>query len=160
MDAFSALTLIAELGVALAGFGGVAIALGGHAREYAPTERLRIQTFFGLAALSVSASLLCIVLLVAEISESTTWRAASIFLTAAGAGLVASLLPRTLRSVRDPVASTGTRWAALATTASLAFIGAAAINVFLATAWLVLAVLCLILLMSITVFYRFLMRRN
>ena len=49
MDASSALTLIAELGVALAGFGGVAIAVGGHAREYAPTERQRILSFFTLA---------------------------------------------------------------------------------------------------------------
>ena len=160
MDAFSALILIAELGVAMAGFGGVAIAVGGHAREYAPTERLRIQTFFGLAALCVAASLLCIVLLVAEISESTTWRAASIFLTAAGGGLLASLLPRTFRSVRNPEASTGTRWAAFVSTVPLAVISAAAINVFLATAWLALAVLCLILLLSMTVFFRFLMSRN
>ena len=160
MHIFSALTLIAELGVALAGFGGVAIAVGGHAREYAPTERLRILTFFSLAALCVAGSLLCIVLLVAGISESTTWRAASIFLTTAEAGLLASLIPRTLRSVRDPEASTGLRWAAFAATVMLTAIGAAAINVFHATAWLVLAVLCLNLLLSLTVFLRFLLSRN
>jgi hypothetical protein len=160
MHAFSALTLIAELGVALAGFGGVAIAVGGHARKYAPTERLRILTFFSLAALCVAASLLCIVLLVAGISESTTWRAASIFLTAAEAGLLASLAPRTLRSVRDPEASTGARWAAFSSTVMLAAIGAAAINVFLAMDWLVLAVLCLTLLLSLAVFLRFLLSRN
>ena len=160
MDAPSALTLIAELGVALAGFGGVAIAVGGHAREYAPTERLRILSFFSLAALCVSGSLLCIVLLVAGISESATWRAASIFLTAAQAGFIVSFLPRTLKLVRDPEASTSFRWAASSIAVVLAAFGAAVVNAFLATAWLVLAVLCINLLLSLAVFLRFLMSRN
>ena len=160
MDSSSALTLIAELGVALAGFGGVAIALGGHAREYAPMERQRILSFFSLAALCAAGSLLCIVLLVAGISESTTWRAASIFITAAQAGFIVFFLPRTLQFVRDPEFSTSFGWAAFSIAVVLAAFGAAAINAFLATAWVVLAVLCINLLLSLAVFLRFLMSRD
>ena len=160
MDFESALTLVAELSFAMAGFGGVAIAIGGHAREYAPNERLRILSFFTLAALCVAGSLLCIVLLVAGISESTTSRSASIFLAAMQAGFIVYFLPRFLRFVRDPEASTSVLWAAFSIPVVLAAFGGAALNVFLATAWLVLAVLCVNLLLSLAVFLRFLMMRN
>jgi hypothetical protein len=55
--------LIAELALALAGFGGVAAAFGGRDRSYAPVEKDRLRVLFSHAFLALATSLFAIGLL-------------------------------------------------------------------------------------------------
>jgi hypothetical protein len=63
MDPQPAFALIAELALALAGFGGVAAAFGGRDRSYAPVEISRLRVLFSHAFLALSTSLFAIGLL-------------------------------------------------------------------------------------------------
>jgi hypothetical protein len=77
MDPQPTLALIAELALALAGFGGVAAAFGGRDRSYAPVEISRLRVLFSHAFLALSTSLFAIGLLFATTTE-TACRFASV----------------------------------------------------------------------------------
>jgi hypothetical protein len=77
MDPQPTFALIAELSLALAGFGGVAAAFGGRDRSYAPVEMTRLRVLFTHAFLALSTSLFAIGLLFATTTE-TACRWASI----------------------------------------------------------------------------------
>jgi len=70
MDPQPAFALIAELALALAGFGGVAAAFGGRDRSYAPVEMTRLRVLFTNAFLALSTSLLAIGLLFVTTTET------------------------------------------------------------------------------------------
>ncbi len=70
MDPQPTFALIAELALALAGFGGVAAAFGGRDRSYAPVEMTRIRVLFSHAFLALSTSLLAIGLLFTTTTEA------------------------------------------------------------------------------------------
>ncbi len=70
MDPQPAFALIAELALALAGFGGVAAAFGGRDRSYAPVEITRLRVLFSHAFLALSTSLFAIGLLFATTTEA------------------------------------------------------------------------------------------
>ena len=77
MDPQPTFALIAELALALAGFGGVAAAFGGRDRSYAPVEISRLRVLFSHAFLALSISLFAIGLLYTTTAE-TACLAASI----------------------------------------------------------------------------------
>ena len=77
VDPQPTLALIAELALALAGFGGVAAAFGGRDRSYAPVEMTRLRVLFSHAFLALSTSLFAIGLLFATTTE-TACRLASV----------------------------------------------------------------------------------
>jgi hypothetical protein len=77
MDPHPTFALIAELALALAGFGGVVAAFGGRDRSYAPVEITRLRVLFSHAFLALSISLFAIGLLYATTAE-TAFRWASV----------------------------------------------------------------------------------
>ena len=77
MDLQPTFALIAELALALAGFGGVAAAFGGRDRSYAPVEISRLRVLFSHAFLALAISLFAIGLLYATTAE-TACRIASV----------------------------------------------------------------------------------
>lgn len=100
------LTVLAELAIAMAGFGGVASAFSGRAREFTPAERLRLRT---LLINSSSVVLGCLGFFVATVSDLPD-RSATI--AAAACSLPTTLyytstdVPTAWRLVRDPAATT------------------------------------------------------
>jgi hypothetical protein len=70
MDPQPTFALIAELALALAGFGGVAAAFGGRNRSYAPVEISRLRVLFSHAFLALSTSLFAIGLMFTTTTET------------------------------------------------------------------------------------------
>ena len=74
MHANDLLTTLAQLGVALAGFSGVVVALGARARgEWSPRERGLLRVLLERSGAVVLWSLLPLLLLAAELTERRVW---------------------------------------------------------------------------------------
>jgi hypothetical protein len=111
IDPQSTFELIAELALALAGFGGVAAAFGGSNRSYAPAEIVRLQALFSHAFLALLVSSLTISLF------SFGMGPASVYWWSSAAGALGEIpvagyiIFRAYRLAADPTASTS--WSVL-----------------------------------------------
>ena len=112
--------LVAELSLALAGFGGVAAAFGGSNRTYAPFEMDRLRALFLLAALPFATSLLALGLLGLEYEPARVYLLASIAGGLAQAPATAFAAHRAIAAWRDPQSIT--RWGGVALTLGLNFL--------------------------------------
>ena len=114
IDAESTLSLVAELALGLAGFGGVAAAFGGRDRQFSRGERTRLLALYVHSTLALVGALLTMALLWFEMALATACFWASL------AGLVGQVpaavhfTRRAWRFLQDAEMSTGP-WAFLLT---------------------------------------------
>ena len=73
MEPEESLVLIAEVGAAFVAAAGIMTAIGGRNREYTPSDRLRIRSLIGAAALPLAVALLGLSLLSAQIQPARIW---------------------------------------------------------------------------------------
>jgi hypothetical protein len=85
-DPYDTLTVFAEVAIALAGFSGIAIAIGRRTHgELSPLESRRLFNLFGFTALTLFTSLLGMTLLhVARIDDEILWRSGSLLMVLTG----------------------------------------------------------------------------
>lgn len=154
-------TLIAELAIAIAGFGGVAAAFGGRDRVFKPTERLRLLGIFTSAGTVFFGCLLWLVAFEAELAPTTIHRLVSVAMAVCVATLLASRLPVTFRHARDPDSTSGA-WVLVVTSLyTVVLICAYVANaLWFAASWMLAAAFGLQLLNSLWMFYRLLTRPN
>ena len=161
IDSQSIFSLVAELALGLAGFGGVAAAFGGKDRAYAPVELGRLRSLFTHAFLALAVSLLTISLLALGLTPSRAYVSASIAGGLSQAPATAYFIHRVVGALRDPESITS--WGAvvatiLGTSLSLVFF---VVGVFFpeGPGYLALA-LAVQLLFGLWVFTRILLHRN
>ncbi len=77
MEGESILTTTAEVGIAIAGFSGIAAALSGRQEPWSDSDRVRFQMLLRTSMSAVFFSLIPLVLELAKLSGSTLWRASS-----------------------------------------------------------------------------------
>ena len=73
MEGIDALGLIAEVGIAIAGFVGIVVALRAQSGAIGPFDELRIGTLLGVSALGVLLALLPFALHFAGLGGEMTW---------------------------------------------------------------------------------------
>jgi hypothetical protein len=85
-DPYDTLTVFAEVSIALAGFSGIAIAIGRRTHgELSPLESRRLFNLFGFTALTLFTSLLGMTLLhVERIDGEILWRGGSVLMVLTG----------------------------------------------------------------------------
>lgn len=102
--------LLAELGIALAGFTGIAAAFAGRARQYGSTELVRLVSLFLHSGMVFAGSGIAIALMQTDVSHSLIFRVVSsislLFITLVGA----PWLVRAYKFAKEPE-STSEPWA-------------------------------------------------
>ncbi len=99
----NALSTLAEVAIAIAGFSGIVSVFGRRSSgHWSPAERSRL---FGLLIMSFTALLFCVVpfvLLSIPVSESTCWRSLSLLLAVSRVGSIRVVLGNALGALRTP----------------------------------------------------------
>jgi hypothetical protein len=101
VDPSGPLTTVAQIAVGLAGFTGIVIAFTRRPGELTPIERYRFAILFGTSFGALFLSLVPFGVALVGVEAPALWRLSSAAFVAFEIGLVASLLPRTLRYVRE-----------------------------------------------------------
>ena len=94
--------MLAELGLGLAGFAGVAAALGGRSREYGSTDLIRLMILFYCAGSVVAGSLAIFTLASYGLEDTTNYLIISGALALFFVAAVAPLWLASYRNVSDP----------------------------------------------------------
>jgi hypothetical protein len=102
IEQFSTFELLAELGLGLAGFGGVAAAFGGRSRDYGSTDLVRIRALFFFAGSVVAGSLAILMLTSYGLDDATSFLVTSAALALITGAAAVPLLLASYRIVRDP----------------------------------------------------------
>jgi hypothetical protein len=80
MDPFEALSLCAEIAIAVTGFSGVVLVLGGHDRGHASeVDLVRFRLLISATLLPLAVVALAFILAAAEVEQSVAWRTCSLF---------------------------------------------------------------------------------
>jgi hypothetical protein len=157
-DTFS---LLAELAIAIAGFGGVAAAFGGRDRTFKPTERMRLVAIFIHAGTAFFGCLLWTTAFEAGLPATKIQKLVSIGMLGCVVIFMMSRLPATFRNASEPD-STSETWVLVVTVSYtlVLFCVYVANAVWLASSWVLAAAFSLQLLFSLWMFFRLLTRPN
>jgi hypothetical protein len=162
IDHLETFSLWAELAIGLAGFTGVASAFGGRDREYATTERVRLDGILLMTGSVLMGSLCVLTLTGAGTSASATYAWAS---AVSGALQALHLSPRrayrsySLVTSSESSTSGWIYWQAIILIATCVFVFAG--NIFIwREAWPLYAAFSLQLGWALFLFWRFLTHRN
>jgi hypothetical protein len=110
-----ALSTLAEVAIAIAGFSGIVSVFGRRSSgHWSPAERTRLVGLLVMSFTAVFFSVVPFVLLSIPVSESTCWRSLSLLLAASRLGSIAVVLRVSLGVLRIPVSE---REVSLATSA-------------------------------------------
>ena len=102
IEQFSTFELLAELGLGLAGFAGVAAAFGGRSRNYGSIDLLRLKVLFFCAGSVVAGSLAIFTFASYGLEDTTIFFVISAALTVISAAGGVPILLAAHRTVRDP----------------------------------------------------------
>jgi hypothetical protein len=161
MEHTETLTLLAELGLGLAGFTGVAATFGGRDRVYSPADRVRIESIFTLTGATIFGSLAALTFSAAGISPATLWMWASLI-----AGTICTrptyvAFTHGIALARDPEVSTSSFIVVLAAAILVGSIGLHLGNLTVwREAWPLFAASSLQLAWGVFLFARILTQRN
>lgn len=113
------LSLVVEVAIAIAGFSGIAFALGWErTRQWGAMERERLGALVSTSFIALGVSALALLLIASGVEKSLAWRVAS----GVSAAIVGVVLPRrimTLLRVSSPGSSHATIWFFAALSASV-----------------------------------------
>ena len=101
IEQFATFELLAELGLGLAGFGGVAAAFGGRSKDYGSTDLVRIRALFFLAGSVVAGSLAILTLASYGLDDATSFLVTSAALALISGAAAVPLCLASYRIVRD-----------------------------------------------------------
>lgn len=101
VEQYSSFGLLAELGLGLAGFAGVAVAFGGRARAYGRVDLNRLIALFVCAGFVVAGSLAIIALAVLGLEEATVVRYVSTAMAVITLMAAVPLLKNAYKNTRD-----------------------------------------------------------
>jgi len=153
--------LFAELSLALAGFTGVASALGGRDRDYSPIDRGRLDAVFLFSGSSLAVSLLVLTLADAGLSDARSYSMACAISGFLILGIFCRQIPRVLKLRRDGQSTTS---GAFISFAFVYFLGLAAAYFWAAnyeqTSWPLYAGISSQLLYGLWMFARLLVRTD
>ncbi len=153
--------LLAELAIAVAGFAGVAVALGGRDRSFGPMELLRLSSLFQYSALVLAGCFGLFALVAAEIGSVAAIRVVSFGEAIGFAAFTAATAPGALRLLRSDQSSSGP-WG------GYLVVGAYGVNILIclvnglvvAREWPLIVVFSITILLSLWLFHRLLTRTS
>jgi hypothetical protein len=152
--------LLAELGLALAGFAGVAAAFGGRAREYGKVDFNRLMILFACAAIVVAGSLLIITLAAQGLADATIYFTASAAMATVTAITTVPIWLTAFRNVRNPTVG-APAWVFCVSTAFVVAVETLyVLNLFESEPGPLIAAFSLSLLYGLWVFIRLMTRPN
>jgi len=149
--------LLSELAIAVAGFAGVAVALGGRDRSFGPMELVRITSLFLYSALVLAGCFGLFALAAADVSAAIAVRVVSFGEAIGFVVFTAATAPDAIRNTRP-----NESWV------PFAVIGTYGVNILIclvngfvvASEWPLLVVFSITILQSLWLFHRLLTRRG